>query len=124
MARNTNTTKNPRPLPPRWTGSRISPSAMSRYETCPKQFLHTDIERLRPAEGTTPVLAQGNAVHDALYLFHGLKLEHRKLTVLEDCLRSCWRKHAPEGTFACTDDEITCGQETLQMLRSYAGSFD
>jgi RecB family exonuclease len=103
--------------------SRLSPSALSRYRSCPKQFYLSDIERLSRDEGKTPNLAQGNAIHEALHLFYGLELVYRSNENLEKCLRSVWCKHA-RGVFQTREEEATAGIASIGMLRGYADKFD
>lgn len=106
------------PLP-----SRLSPSALTRYRTCPKQFYLLDIERLGRDEGKSPNLAVGNAIHEALHLFYGLPLEYRSFENMERCLRSVWKTHT-RGVFQTLDEEAAAGIGALSMLRNYCGSFD
>lgn len=104
--------------------SRISPSALSRYEQCPQSFLLNDIERLPKREERSPILVQGNAVHHALERFYGLPVEERQPENLERALRSVWTSHRRPGSFATKDEEAAFGHAALDMLRSYGERFD
>jgi RecB family exonuclease len=104
--------------------TRISPSALSRYLACPKQFLLQDIERLSPREQTTPVLVKGNAVHHTLERFMGLPLDERQPENLERILRAVWPEHRKPEAFATRDEEARCGQEAIEMLQRFAESAD
>lgn len=109
-----------RPLP-----RRLSPSALERYRSCPRQFLFADIERApRPEEQPSPVLCQGNAVHHALERFYGLPLEDRSLENLHRALRSVWCEHRQRGTFSGREEEKRYGEEALEMLTRYAELYD
>jgi RecB family exonuclease len=105
---------------------RLSPSALNRYRTCPKQFFLADIQRAPRENETSPVLMQGNAVHAALDKFYGLPEEHRSSENLERALRSVWTK--PEirkpGTFATREQEGFYGRAAIEMLNTYARDFD
>jgi putative RecB family exonuclease len=101
---------------------RLSPSAIDRYRSCPKRFYLTDIERQR-LEKPSPVLAQGNAVHEALSLFFRLDPSVRSSEVLCRALRFVWRKHW-DTTVLGSDDEITHGREAVRMLRLFFETFD
>lgn len=103
--------------------SRLSPSALSRFRSCPKQFLLTDIERVARNDDRSPVLAQANALHDALQRFYGLRLEYRSADNLERCLRACWVKHRA-GAFSSVDQEAASGIAAIGVLRDYAAKFD
>jgi putative RecB family exonuclease len=102
---------------------KLSPSALLRYRTCPKQFFLTDVERLARYEERSVPLAQGNAIHDALRLFYGLDLVYRSAENLERCLRKVWRRHT-DGIFQTIDEEIATGRAALAMLEVYAANFD
>jgi putative RecB family exonuclease len=102
--------------------NRLSPSAIDRFRTCPKRFYLTDIERQR-VEKPSPVLAQGNAVHEALSLFFRLAPEVRSSEALRDALGFVWRKHWDAKLFT-RHDEIQHGLEAVRMLRLFFDSFD
>jgi hypothetical protein len=98
---------------------RISPSAISRYVLCPKQYRLHDLERLGPKQQRSPILARANAVHHALERFYGLPPEHRQPENLERALRAVWPEHRV-GVFRSVDEEIFHGQAALEMLRVLA----
>jgi RecB family exonuclease len=102
---------------------RLSASAISRFELCPKQFLLTDILRERRQEEPSPILVQANAVHHALERFFGLPLDERDPENLVRALRSVWPQHRKRGAFANADEEAFYGVEAITMLRSFAGAF-
>lgn len=104
--------------------ARLSPTALNRFLTCPKQFLLADIERAPKDDRTTPILAQANAVHHALERFFGLPLEARDAANLERALRAVWPRHRKPDTFASADEEATYGRAALEMLAKFASSFD
>jgi RecB family exonuclease len=104
-------------------GGRISPSAINRYLTCPKQYRVYDLERSAPKQPPSPILARANAVHHALERFYGLPDEHREPENLERALRAVWPEHR-RGAFRTLDEEIEHGRAALGMLRSYGERFD
>jgi RecB family exonuclease len=104
-------------------GGRISPSAISRYQSCPKQYRLHDLERRAPKQEPSPVLARANAVHHALERFFGLSDEHRLPENLERALRLVWPEHRV-GVFRSVDDEVFHGQAALEMLRVFGRTFD
>ncbi len=104
-------------------GGRISPSAISRFLTCPKQYRVYDLERSVPKQEPSPVLARANAVHHALERFFGLPDEHREPDNLERALRSVWPEHR-RGVFRSLDEEIEHGRAALEMLRRFGATFD
>lgn len=104
-------------------GNRISPSAISRWLTCPKQYRAYDLERSVPKQEPSPVLARANAVHHALERFFGLPNEHRRLENLERALRAVWPEHR-RGAFRTVDEEIEHGRAALDMLRRFGARFD
>ena len=104
-------------------GNRISPSAISRFLACPKQYRVYDLERSVPKQEPSPVLARANAVHHALERFFGLPDEHRQPENLERALRAVWPEHR-RGVFRTLDEEIEHGRAALEMLRRFGGSFD
>jgi len=103
---------------------RLSPSALARYETCPRRFQLYDLERVPRHERPDPRLCQGNAVHHALERFYGLPLEDRCYASLERALRAVWCEHRKPGAFASRDEERRYGLQTLDMLRRYADDYD
>lgn len=103
---------------------RLSPSALGRYRICPKQFRLVDIERVRGPERGSPILTQGNAVHDALNRFFGLPLEARQPENLERALRSVWCDHRKPGTFSGRDEERDFGVQALEMLSRFSEQHD
>ena len=105
-------------LPPR-----LSPSAISRYRTCPRQFLYADLERV-PQGDSSPALVVGAAIHDALDRFYGLPLSERQAENLERALRAVWPKHKKPDSFASLDEEISFGRSALQMLGRFAETSD
>jgi putative RecB family exonuclease len=102
---------------------RISPSAITRYLACPKQYRLHDLERLAPKQERSPVLARANAVHHALERFFGLPDEDRQPENLERALRAVWPEHR-RGVFRTVDKEIEHGQAALTMLRAFGKRFD
>lgn len=103
--------------------NRISPSAINRWLTCPKQYRAYDLERTAPKPEPSPILARANAVHHALERFFGLPDEHRQAENLERALRAVWPEHR-RGAFRSLDEEIEHGQAALEMLRTYGKRFD
>ena len=103
--------------------ARLAPSALTRYRTCPRQFLLADIDQLGREEKNSPVLAQGSAIHEALQLFFGLDLAYRSADNLERCLRSIWLKHT-SGVFQTLDEEAYAGRAAVEMLRAFPERFD
>jgi RecB family exonuclease len=102
---------------------RISPSAISRWISCPKQYKLHDLERRAPQAEPSPVLARANAVHHALERFHGLPDEDRRPANLERALRAVWPEHRC-GAFRSLDEEIEHGRSALAMLKLYGERFD
>lgn len=106
------------------TGLRLSPAALTRYRTCPKSYWFADVERLPRDERPSPVLAQANAVHEALKLFYGLPPEDRSATTIAAALRTIWRKYAAPGVFGNREAEASYGRDALAMLVRYFEEFD
>jgi putative RecB family exonuclease len=108
------------------TLERLSPSALSRYLTCPKQFYLADIERAPRENEASPILMQGNAIHAALDKFYGLADQHRSSENLERALRHVWTdpQIRKPGTFASREQEAGCGRAAIAMLDTYARDFD
>jgi putative RecB family exonuclease len=104
--------------------AKISPSALSRYRTCPKQFLLADIERVgRNGFEASPALAQGNAIHEALKSFFGLDVGYRSADNAERCLRSVWVAQT-KGSFQTREEEAVTGGASVEMIRRYASRAD
>jgi RecB family exonuclease len=103
--------------------NRISPSAINRYLTCPKQYRVYDLERTAPKPEPSPILARANAVHHALERFFGLPDEDRLPENLERALRAVWPEHR-RGAFRSLDEEIEHGQASIEMLRLFGRTFD
>lgn len=104
--------------------SRLSPSAIARYRTCPKMFRLQDLERQAPKQEPSPIFARANAVHHALERFFGLPAEHRQAMNLERALRAVWPQHRKGGVFRNVDEEIEHGRAALEMLRLFGENFD
>jgi RecB family exonuclease len=102
---------------------RISPSAINRYLTCPKQYRVYDLERSAPKQPPSPLLARANAVHHALERFFGLPDEDRQPKNLERALRAVWPEHR-RGAFRSVDEEIEHGRAAIEMLRLFGERFD
>jgi putative RecB family exonuclease len=102
---------------------RISPSAISRWLACRKQYRLQDLERQAPPAEPSPILARANAVHHALERFYGLPDEDREPDNLERALRAVWPEHR-RGAFRSVDEEIEHGQAALAMLKLYGERFD
>jgi RecB family exonuclease len=103
---------------------RLSPSALAAYVTCPRKLWFSHIAREQRREEVSAPLIIGNAVHAALDRFFGLPDRFRDLERLHVCLRAVWRRHAPLGTFATSDDEAEVGKAALALLDRFYGSFD
>jgi RecB family exonuclease len=103
---------------------RLSPSALGRFRTCPKQFRLVDVERMRPSERGSPILTQGNAVHDALDRFFGLPQEERQPENLERALRAVWPNHRTKDTFSGREEERDFGVQALKMLNQFGETHD
>lgn len=104
--------------------SRLSPSALDRFRRCPKQFFLQDVERTPRLNEASPVLAQANAIHDALAQFFGLPRESRAPENLERALRAVWRRNCKPGSFRSVAEEVSYGVGAIEMLRRFAGSAD
>lgn len=102
--------------------TRLSPSALERYRTCPKRFFFSDVERRPVEQRPSPVLAQANAIHHALERWHGLPREQRTPETIERALRSVWHEHRTSVTFGSRDAEAAAGRAAILMLRRYADS--
>lgn len=103
--------------------SRLSPSALGRYRSCPRSFLLTDIERVPRGGEASPILVQGNAVHHALERFFGLPPTDRQPENLERALRAVWPEHRVPGAFSTKEEEANFGREAIAMLHGYAERF-
>ena len=106
-------------LPPR-----LSPLAISTYESCPRRFHLAYIERAPRSDTSGPALVVGAAVHAALDSFYGLRAEHRTSDNLVQALRAGWSREKRTDSFASRDEEIAYGHNAIQMLRSYGERFD
>lgn len=102
---------------------RLAPSLIARYRGCPRAVAFELTQPKAPFK-TTPALMLGNAVHDALRKFFGLRVAERQLAVLEDCLRSAWPRHRQQGLFADRDEEGYWGLQGLALLRTFWQRFD
>jgi putative RecB family exonuclease len=98
---------------------RLSPSAIDRYRSCPRQFQLRDLVGVPLNEQRSPALAIGNAVHAALALFHRLDSSARDTEAIHRCLRSKWREHTA-GVFSSEAEERTAGLTWLDHLAHYA----
>jgi putative RecB family exonuclease len=103
---------------------RLSPTALDRYRTCPKQFWFLHVAGQRPEDRPSPVLSQANALHHALERFYGLPDDDRQPKNLERALRSVWPHHRTTRTFVSRDEESAYGTAAIEMLRDYAGRSD
>lgn len=104
--------------------SKLSPSAIGSWLTCPRQFRFAYVERVPRGEEVSPLLVVGGAVHEALERFFGLPPEARLGENLERALRFAWVKHRKPDSFASRDEETFHGRQALQMLRQFAERFD
>lgn len=98
---------------------RLSPSAIDRYRTCPRQFKLRDIEGVPEYDTNSEALAVGKAVHEALSYFHRLALQNRSDTTIGDCLRAAWPRHT-RGVFPSVELERAVGERWLAHLAAYA----
>lgn len=103
---------------------RVSPAAATRFRTCPKSYWFQDVERLPRDERSSPVLAQGNAVHDALRLFFSVAPEDRSQEAIIAALKTVWRRHAKPEVFGNPEAEASYGHDAIDMLRRYFEEFD
>ena len=103
---------------------RLSPAAATRFRTCPKSYWFQDVERLPREERPSPVLAQANAVHEALRLFYGLAPDERSQAAIVAALRTIWRNHAKPGVFGNREAEASFGRDAIDMLCRYFDGFD
>ena len=108
------------------TPTRLSPSALSRYRLCAKQFFLADVEKAPRQEKPSPVFAQANATHAALEKFFGLRPEDRNpaVAVLHQALRKFWPDYRETETFTTVDQEIDFGRAALAELETFASNFD
>lgn len=104
--------------------TRLSPAALRRYLTCPKQFRLADLERAPRHDGPSPALCQGNAIHHALERFFGLPEDDRVYENLERALRAVWCNHRKPDTFASRQEEREYGLAALDMLRRFTRDYD
>ena len=106
------------------SGLRLSPASATRFRTCPKSYWFHDVERTARDESPSPVLAQANAIHDALKLFYGLAPDERSQPAIHASLRTVWRKHAKREIFSSREAEASCGHDAIDMLSRYFDGFD
>lgn len=104
--------------------ARLSPTAVDRYRTCPRQFLFADIERLPRADAASPAIVVGSAVHAALDALHGLRPEQRTGENAARALRARWVACRKPGSFASREEEVAHGRSALAMLHRYCEGFD
>jgi putative RecB family exonuclease len=111
-----------RPLLPR----RLSPAAIARYRQCPRALYFQYVARVPRRERPNPQLMLGSAVHAALDKFFGLRAEDRQppVEILHRCLRAVWKQHRRADTFVTVDEERYYGEQGLEQLTRFAGSFD
>ena len=102
---------------------RLSPSALRRYQTCPRQFLWGDLERRPRSPEGSPQLAVGNAVHAALERFFGVPEADRTMEILHRALRSVWPAHREQAGFANREEEAEWGRHALGLLDSFGSTF-
>lgn len=116
----------PYALPLAQLPKRISPSAIARYQTCPRAAWFQYVAKAPRIERPSPKLMVGNAVHAALYLFFGLRPEDREpaVEVLPRCLRAVWKRHRRPDTFATTQEEIQFGIQALWLLEQFCDYYD
>ena len=116
----------PSPALPTLLPQRISPSAIARYETCPKAVWLPCDAKVPRIERPSPKLMVGNAVHAALYLFFGLRPEDREppVEVLHRCLRAVWKQHRRTDTFATVEEEVQFGIQSLWLLEQFCEHYD
>jgi RecB family exonuclease len=105
---------------------RISPSAIARYQACPRAAWFQYVAQVPRIERPSPKLMVGNAVHAALHLFFGLRPEDREppVEVLHRCLRAVWKRHRRPDTFATEHEEAQFGVQALWLLEQFAERFD
>lgn len=106
--------------------NRFSPSALTRFRVCNRQFQLIDLERVGSPEQPNPLFAQGNAIHAALDYFFGLPPKQRTPAVetLQNALRDRWRRNWGREALPDRDLEINFGQKGLSLLAGFAGHFD
>ena len=103
---------------------RLSPSALSMFESCPKAFEYRYVLKEEGRDRPSPVLVVGNAVHGALERFYGLPAEDRIEENLHLALRSVWKANQRPGAFIDVAEEAQAGRDALAMLTRYASFQD
>jgi putative RecB family exonuclease len=106
--------------------NRFSPSALTRFRVCNRQFQLIDLERVGAPEQPNPLFAQGNAIHAALEYFFGLPPKQRTPAgeTLQNALRERWRRDWDREALPDRDLEIELGQKGLRLLAGFAEHFD
>lgn len=103
---------------------RLSPAAVTRYRTCPKSYWFQDVERLPRDERPSPVLAQANAIHDALKRFYSVDPSQRSQQVIVAALKTVWREHWKPKVHGNREAEASYGHDAVKMLCRYFDGFD
>ena len=103
---------------------RLSPAAATRFRSCPKSYWFQDVERLPREQRPSPVLAQANAIHDALRLFYSLAPVDRDQDAIVAALRTVWRNNAKPEVFGNREAEMSYGRDAIEMLKGYFNNFD
>lgn len=98
---------------------RMSPSALARFEECPKAFEYQYVLKTEGEDRPSPVLVVGNAIHAALERFFGLPTQDRSEDVLHQALRSVWPQYIKDGAFFDKDEEIDAGRDALALLSRF-----
>ena len=106
--------------------NRFSPSALTRFRVCNRQFQLIDLERVGSPEQPNPLFAQGNAIHAALEHFFGLLPEQRTPAVetLQRALRGNWRRNWDSEALPDRNLEIEFGKKGLRLLAGFVDHFD
>jgi len=103
---------------------RLSPTAVTCFRQCPKQYKFRYIDRLGDEYGgPRPYFTMGNHVHDTLKEFlTTVPLDERNMETMVRLLRKNWRRY--RIGFRGQEDERRWAEKALRQLSSFVTSHD
>jgi RecB family exonuclease len=103
---------------------RYSPTALTTFERCPRQYEFSYIERPVIEEAPSASLVFGNALHEALAFLYRLPAAERNEAVAHRALRHYWSRIERAGAFLDDNEERAWGLRALEALSDYCQHFD
>ncbi|MBN2099808.1 MAG: PD-(D/E)XK nuclease family protein [Dehalococcoidia bacterium] len=103
---------------------RLSPTAVTCFRQCPRQYKFRYIDRLGDEYGgPRPYFTMGNHVHDTLREFlTTVPLDERNMETMVRLLRKNWRRY--RVGFRGQEDERRWAEKALRQLSSFVTSHD